>query len=100
MELIVVKALAYGASVLTIITVLKNMIPSLNGWRTLIPTVALSAGFTWFDVTRGVPPYDYGAGIMLFIQILAAAIGANLTVAKATTGEFPSMKVTKKDGTP
>lgn len=93
--LLVAKGGIYGGFVTAIVAVLKAMAPAVNGWRTLIPVLLLSAIFAYGDRALVTPTPVWAITGLIFVFTLAAALGVNLSLAKQLNGQYPSMKVNK-----
>lgn len=100
MEDLMGKAAIYGGMVLALVAALKGMVPWFTGWRTLLPTVALSAAAAWYCATINEPPLELAQGIMLFIMIIGVAVGAWTGITKIGTGSLPTMKTNTPNGNP
>lgn len=102
MEDLMGKAAIYGGMVLALVAALKGLVAWLTGWRTLIPTAALSAAFAWYIASTSDPamPMSIATACVLGIMIFGVAVGAWTGITKVGTGSLPTMKTNTPNGNP
>lgn len=87
-----------GAVLIPIIEFLKSKAPWINGWRTWIVALILSALSAWFQSTTVAEPMPLAATVMLGVMVFIVAIGGNIVIAKNAGKPVPTLKVNSPNG--